>query len=138
MGVGRAVRFLQGAVGCGVDGQFGPGTARAVAGCEPRSALAAYCDAREAFYRRFVVANPKLKVFLKGWLNRLNSLRKEVGLPVFGFTGTGIMQAEFDDEHGFVSDFSFGIYVGYGLLRPRISNCCNEFQIRNFQVLTDP
>jgi lysozyme family protein len=32
MGVGRAVRFLQGAVGCGVDGQFGPGTARAVAG----------------------------------------------------------------------------------------------------------
>ena len=49
-----------------------------------------------------------------------------------------IMQAEFDDEHGFVSDFSFGIYVGYGLLRPGISNCCNEFQIRNFQVLTDP
>ena len=49
-----------------------------------------------------------------------------------------IMQAEFDDEHGFVSDFSFGIYVGYGLLRPWISNCCNEFQIRNFQVLTDP
>ena len=86
MGVGRAVRFLQGAVGCGVDGQFGPGTARAVAGCEPRSALAAYCDTREAFYRRLVVANPKLKVFLKGWLNRLNSLRKEVGLPVFGFT----------------------------------------------------
>jgi len=49
-----------------------------------------------------------------------------------------IMQAEFDDEHGFVSDFSFGMYVCYGLLRPRISNCCNEFQIRNFQVLTDP
>ena len=86
MGVGRAVRFLQGAVGCGVDGQFGSGTAQAVARCEPRSALAAYCDAREAFYRRLVVANPKLKVFLKGWLNRLNSLRREVGLPVFGFT----------------------------------------------------
>ena len=51
---------------------------------------------------------------------------------------TSIMQAEFDEEHGFVSDFSFGIYVGYGLLRPGISNCCNEFQIRNFQVLTDP
>ena len=86
MGVGRAVRILQGALGCGVDGQFGPGTAQAVARCEPRSAVAAYCDAREAFYRRLVVAKPDLKVFLKGWLNRLNSLRREVGLPVFGFT----------------------------------------------------
>ena len=37
MGVGRAVRILQGAVGCGVDGQFGPGTAQAVARCEPRT-----------------------------------------------------------------------------------------------------
>jgi lysozyme family protein len=87
MGVGRAVRFLQGAVGCGVDGQFGSGTAQAVANCEPRSALAAYCDAREAFYRRLVTARPDLRVFLKGWLNRLNALRREVGLPVFGFEG---------------------------------------------------
>ncbi len=27
--------------------------------------------------------NPKLAVFLKGWLNRLNALRKEAGLPGF-------------------------------------------------------
>jgi len=87
MGVGRAVRLLQGAVGCGVDGKFGTGTASAVAGCDPRSALSAYCDAREAYYRRLVAAKPDLRVFLKGWLNRLNALRREVGLPVLGFAG---------------------------------------------------
>jgi lysozyme family protein len=84
MGVGRAVRFLQGAVGCGVDGQFGSGTAKAVANCSPQQAIAAYCDAREAYYRRLVVAKPDLGVFLRGWLNRLNALRREVGLPVPG------------------------------------------------------
>jgi len=38
MGPGRAVRFLQQAVGCGVDGDFGPATERAVMACESRSA----------------------------------------------------------------------------------------------------
>jgi lysozyme family protein len=86
MGVGRAVRFLQTAVGCGVDGQFGSGTAQAVAGCDARTTLARYCETREAFYRRLVARNPDLGAFLKGWMNRLNSLRSEVGLPVFGFS----------------------------------------------------
>ena len=27
------------------------------------------------------MSNPKLAVFLKGWMNRLNALRKRVGLP---------------------------------------------------------
>ena len=49
---------------------------------------------------------------------------------------SSIMQVEFDPKYGFVSHFKFGIYVGYGLARPRLSNCCNEFEIRNFQVLT--
>jgi len=51
---------------------------------------------------------------------------------------SSIMQVEFDPKYGFVSHFKFGIYVGYGLARPRLSNCCNEFEIRNFQVLTNP
>ena len=45
--------------------------------------LGAYCDRREAFYRNLVQNNPKLAVFLKAWLNRLNALRREVGLPGF-------------------------------------------------------
>jgi hypothetical protein len=48
---------------------------------------------------------------------------------------SAIMQAKFDPKYGFLSDFSFGIYIGYGLLRPQISDCCNMFSIRNFQRL---
>jgi hypothetical protein len=50
---------------------------------------------------------------------------------------SSIMQAEFDPEYGFVSGFRFGIYVGYGLLKPRLSDCCNDLVIKNFQPLTD-
>jgi lysozyme family protein len=81
MGVGRAVRFLQAAVGCGVDGDFGPGTERAVAGCDAGTVVADYCKRRERFYVSLAQNNPRLAVFLKGWMNRLNALRKEVGLP---------------------------------------------------------
>jgi lysozyme family protein len=83
MGVGRAVRLLQGAAGCGVDGDFGPGTRKAVTECDAGQLLVRYCDAREAFYRRLAEKKPELAVFLKGWLNRLNALRKEIGLPGF-------------------------------------------------------
>jgi len=85
MGVGRAVRFLQASVGCGVDGAFGDGTARAVADCDPRATLAKYCDVRADYYRRLIEKNPKLAVFRKGWNNRLQALRKQVGLATFGF-----------------------------------------------------
>ena len=50
---------------------------------------------------------------------------------------SSIKQADFDPQYGFVSDFNFGIYVGYGLARPKLSNCCNVFQVRNFQPLID-
>lgn len=83
MGVGRAVRFMQKAVGCPVDGDFGPTTEKAVAACDPGDAIVKYCDVREAFYRRLAQSKPSLRVFLKGWLNRLNALRREVGLPGF-------------------------------------------------------
>lgn len=81
MGVGRAARFLQKAVGASVDGSIGPGTLQCAANCDTGDALVAYCDTREAYYRNLVASNPKLGVFLKGWLNRLNALRKEAGLP---------------------------------------------------------
>jgi lysozyme family protein len=83
MGVGRAVRLLQGAVGCNVDGDFGPATERAVAGCDVGTTVIDYCNRREALYRSLAQKNPKLTVFLKGWMNRLNALRTEAGLPGF-------------------------------------------------------
>ena len=83
MGVGRAVRFLQAAVGCSVDGAFGSLTAQAAAGCDLAAAISAYCAARLAYYRRLAAARPELGVFLKGWTNRVNALRAEVGLAGF-------------------------------------------------------
>lgn len=83
MGVGRAARFLQKAVGAQVDGAIGPGTLQCVANCDLGDTLANYCNVREQYYRGLVEANPKLGVFLKGWLNRLNALRKHIGLPGF-------------------------------------------------------
>jgi lysozyme family protein len=84
MGTGRAVRFLQAAVGCEVDGGFGDGTHKAVKECKDlEKTLVNYCNERGAYYDRLVAANPKLAVFQKGWNNRLNALRKEVGLPGF-------------------------------------------------------
>jgi lysozyme family protein len=81
MGVARAVSMLQGALACDVDGDFGPATRKAAEACSLGATLIAYCDAREAYYRRLAEQKPKLKVFLKGWLNRLNALRQQVGLP---------------------------------------------------------
>lgn len=83
MGVGRAVRLLQAAIGCAVDGQFGSQTRHAAAECELAATITSYCGAREAYYRRLVERRPGLAVFLKGWLNRLNALRYEAGLPGF-------------------------------------------------------
>lgn len=81
MGPGRAVRLLQRCMECEPDGDFGPQTQRAVAECDVGDALRVYCDAREAYYRNLAEKRSELRVFLKGWLNRLNALRREIGLP---------------------------------------------------------
>jgi lysozyme family protein len=81
MGPRRAVRMLQAAVGADVDGDFGPETARRVAASDVGETLRRYCDRRESYYRELVQRRPELGVFLRGWLNRLNALRREVGLP---------------------------------------------------------
>ena len=78
MGVGRAVRFLQEAVGAVVDGGFGNGTRTCVAQAVPGEALQRYLGIREKFYRSLVDSKPELGVFLKGWLNRLEALRSLV------------------------------------------------------------
>ena len=48
MGPGRAVRFLQKAAGCGVDGDFGSQTEKAVQACDLGDLIAGYCATREA------------------------------------------------------------------------------------------
>lgn len=77
MGVGRAVRFLQHAVGERDDGEFGPLTREAVLDADPGATALKFCSRREWYYGELVRAKPKMAVFLRGWLNRLDALRRE-------------------------------------------------------------
>lgn len=81
MGVNRAVRILQTALACSSDGNFGPGTLKAAQSCDASDTTAAYCQQRENIYLGLIQKNPKLAVFKKGWLNRLNALRAQAGVP---------------------------------------------------------
>ncbi len=75
-GVGQAAKWLQRSLGVDDDGRIGPQTLRAVAGASAADgALAsAILDRREAHYRA-LAKKGRFGKFLKGWLNRNNSLR---------------------------------------------------------------
>ena len=81
MGVARAVNFIQAAAGTAVDGVFGEATLQAVNAFKYLPLVISYCDQREACYRGLAQKHPKLTKFLGGWLNRLNSVRHEIGVP---------------------------------------------------------
>lgn len=79
-GVGRANRTLQQIVGADADGIIGPRSVvavRAAATIHSEVVLVkAYCDNREGCYRRW--GKGSQAVFLRGWLNRLTALRREL------------------------------------------------------------
>lgn len=92
-GVGGAVRLLQrtlnkvGGSALAVDGSIGPVTQKALSGellkMEVNAAYlnkfcAAYLDNREALLKAIVAKNPSQKVFLRGWINRIEKNRKLV------------------------------------------------------------
>jgi lysozyme family protein len=83
-GVGQQMKFLQRAVGVNADGTWGPNTSRATGNTINDIGLKALCifvcDQKETFYRNLVEKKPHLGRFLKGWLNRLNDLRKDCEL----------------------------------------------------------
>lgn len=68
-GVGNAMRFLQEAVGAGVDGEIGPETRAAIAAAEIGRALDTYAAIRKRRYR----ALPHFWRFGRGWLRRADA-----------------------------------------------------------------
>jgi len=58
-----------------VDGKLGPLTRAALINNNSVDVRQAILDAREAFYRQIVARNASQKVFLRGWLNRVDDLR---------------------------------------------------------------
>lgn len=84
-GRGQSVRFAQNgfnATGRGkdlaVDGILGPLTREALRNNDVHFVRQAILDVRQEFYMGLVRSNRSQKVFLRGWLNRVNDLRKYV------------------------------------------------------------
>lgn len=127
MGPKRAVKFLQQSVGCAADGDFGPTTKKAAENCDLGTAIARYCDVREACCRGLAERNPDLKVFMKGWMNRLNALCKEVGLPGY----EAAVPLDFGDAdhiaeglcHGNPEGAQICSYAGGGLHAAAVAAC---------------
>ena len=61
-----------------VDSRLGPKTQAALHALDAGKLAACAIDARIKFYNDIVANNPSQKVFLKGWLNRANDLKKYI------------------------------------------------------------
>lgn len=81
-GLKQAAKFLQRALGVADDGSIGPQTMAAVRQDDAAGNIDDICantlDQRAMFYERIVERNPSQKVFLKGWMNRINDIREKV------------------------------------------------------------
>lgn len=69
----RALKWLQIELGVGIDGEVGPITLAAINHAAPVVLFEQFKDARIDYYTRLAENKPSMKVFLKGWLNRVNS-----------------------------------------------------------------
>ncbi len=71
-------KFLQRALGVVADGVVGPVTLKAAEKADPLKLDNDIKDQRQTFYVNLSDSKPKLRVFLKGWTNRNNNLRKYI------------------------------------------------------------
>lgn len=96
----QAIKLLQQAAGVAdaqCDGKWGPVTRTRVftAAANAAGLVEACLLWRERFYRRLVDLNPRLGVFLRGWMNRIVSLRTQldpmlVRAPAIGDTESAL------------------------------------------------
>lgn len=70
-------RGVQNTFGLAADGIFGPKTLAALNKEPHRCVFCKIKTAREQFYHNLVEKKPSQKIFLKGWLNRLNRFSYE-------------------------------------------------------------
>lgn len=71
----NGIKLLQRELGVVSDGDLGPKTLAVLNQSAPSIVFEGLKDARVRFYNSLVVRKPELKVFLKGWLNRVNSFK---------------------------------------------------------------
>lgn len=81
---GFASILQRAAIDCGqsvvIDGKFGPKTFAALEACDPHELAGAIYRQRKRYYEKIVAANPKQKVFLKGWMRRADEMAKTAGV----------------------------------------------------------
>lgn len=77
-GVSGSTIFLQEALGILADGVYGSATRAALARSNASQTAERYCQARIDYRYRRVQQNPSQRVFLAGWLNRDNDLRRYI------------------------------------------------------------
>lgn len=72
---GRALKMLQKEIGVEADGVIGNNTLAILNGSAPEIVFNGYKDARIKYYTDLAARKPNMKVFLAGWLNRINSFK---------------------------------------------------------------
>ena len=89
MGTRRAVRILQSALNVdgarlrvdgarlAVDGIFGPKTAEAARGADPKHLARGFCIGWRLAYERICRRNPEMEKFKRGWMNRIKPWYRE-------------------------------------------------------------
>lgn len=71
----NGIKLLQRELGVVADGDLGPKTLTVLNKSAPSIVFEGLKDARIKFYNSLATRKPELKVFLKGWLNRVNSFK---------------------------------------------------------------
>ena len=82
-GPGNSTKFIQRAcnsigIPCTVDGAFGKQTAKCLKDAPVDEFVEAFLDVREAFFWSIVNRNPSQRLFIKGWINRINNIRRDL------------------------------------------------------------
>jgi lysozyme family protein len=72
-----AIRKVQEIVGCKPDGVVGTITLSLINSSDPKELFERIWNARHQHYINIVKKNPSQKVFMNGWMNRLNSFKFE-------------------------------------------------------------
>lgn len=69
------LRKVQEIVGCKPDGICGPITLSMINSSDAKSLFERIWNARKQFYTNIVKRNPSQRVFINGWMNRLNAFK---------------------------------------------------------------
>lgn len=69
----NGLKIAQREAGTDADGEIGNNSLQAINLANPRILFAGIKDARIKYYENLAERKPAMKVFLKGWLNRINS-----------------------------------------------------------------